>query len=115
MTPTSPYGVNIGGFGNLHNEIDISIVIVVGSTWYLHKLVGHSDVLGVGSQILWGGHHSKLDGTFVTKGLVSPFPDRPYFFHGSNTVICDQNAADHGMTLAITHKLSDFSWLGNID
>ena len=97
-------------FGNVDNQFDIGIIVIVGasrnlcrqplagasseskpSSSYLTIVVRHSNVVGIGSQIVRGGHHSKLDGPLVAKGLVCPFSHRSDLLDGRNTVVGDQN------------------------
>lgn len=40
---------------------------------YLHILIGHTNVICVGLEILWRGHDGELDGALVAKRLVGPF------------------------------------------
>lgn len=94
MTPASPDGVDVHAFGNIDDQLDVGIIVIVCATRnledgvngvfargfgdalaaYLDVLVGHSDVISVCLQIFWGGHDGELNGTFVAKGLVGPFP-----------------------------------------
>lgn len=76
---------------DIDNKVDIGVIVVVGSTGNLYISVGHSDVLGIDSQILRCSHDGELDRTLGTKGLVGPFSDRSDFLDGSDTVVGDQD------------------------
>lgn len=45
MTPSSPDCMDIHPFGNVHNELDIGVVVVVGSSGYLNVLLASAMVL----------------------------------------------------------------------
>lgn len=76
---------------DIDNKVDIGVIVVVGSTGNLYISVGHSDVLGIDSQIFRCSHDGEFDRTLGTKGLVGPFSDRSDFLDGSDTVIGDQD------------------------
>lgn len=102
--------------GNIDDKLDVGIIIVVGAPrylvkssqppidleqrqttsemlWptYLHVLVCHAYVVGIGLQILRGSHDRKLNGPFISERLVGPFSDRPDLFDCRDTVVCNQN------------------------
>jgi hypothetical protein len=54
-------------------------------------LVRHADVVGIGVEVLRGGHDGELDGALVAKGLVGPFSDGADLLDGSNAVIGDEH------------------------
>ena len=78
---------------DVHNKVDIRVIIVVGSTWDFYISVGHPDVFGIDTQILWSGHDGELDRTLGTKGLVGPFSNRSNLLDSGNTVVCDEDLA----------------------
>jgi hypothetical protein len=80
-----------GSLGNIHDEIYVGVVVVVAASGYLDVPIRHPDVFGVDPQILRGGHDGKLDGAFVAKGLVGPFPDRTDLLDGGDTVVGDED------------------------
>jgi hypothetical protein len=75
MTPSSPDGMDIHALSNIHNQLDVGIVVVVCAAGNLDVVVGHSNVFCVGLQIFGGGHDSEVNGSLVTERLVSPFSD----------------------------------------
>lgn len=104
--------MDVHALSNVDDELDVGVVVVVGSTrdlsmssvhcsagvqhrpdllTHLDILVGHPDVVGVGCQILWSGHDGKLNRLFVAKGLVGPFSYRSDLFDRSNTVVGNEN------------------------
>lgn len=95
---------------NVDNELDVGVVVVVGtarhlldvcqsSLWlesvesctYLNVFVCHSDVVCVCSQILRSGHDSELNSALVAKGLVRPSTDGSDLFDGGDTVVCNED------------------------
>ena len=58
---------------------------------YLDVLIRHSYVVGVCIQILRCCHHGELYGPLVAKGFVGPFSHRADLFHGSNSVVGDED------------------------
>ena len=76
----------------------------VSRATYLDVLVCHSDVVGVGSQVLRGGHDGELNGTLIAKGLVRPSSDGSDLLDGGDTVVCNQDlqtARQHVLELAL--------------
>ena len=73
---------DIISLGNADDQIDISVIVVVGSSLHLTDVVSHFDVLCVGLQVFGGHHDNKLDCSFLQKGFVWPAPDWPDAFHG---------------------------------
>jgi hypothetical protein len=45
--PSSPDGVNARSLSDIDNEVDVGVVVVVGSSGDLNESIGHSDVVGV--------------------------------------------------------------------
>ena len=76
---------------DIDDKIDIGVIVVVGSTGNLYISVGHSDVLGIDSQIFRCSHDGELDRTLGTKGLVGPFSNRSNLLDSGNTVVCDKD------------------------
>lgn len=89
-SPSGPHGVYVHALGNINNKLDVCIVVVICATGHFDVVVGHSDVIGVGSQIFGGGHDCELNGLFVAKRLVGPFPYRSNLLDGSDTVVGNQ-------------------------
>lgn len=85
--PSCPHGVHIHPLRNIDNQLDVGIIIIIGSTGNLDVLVGHANIVGVGGQIFGRGHHSELDSPLVAEGLVSPFPHRANLFDSGDTVV----------------------------
>jgi hypothetical protein len=109
-SPTGPHSVNVHTLGDIDNQVDISVVVVIGATGNLKDLVnsnfgsagsfgstnlavvvGHSDVIGIGIQVLGRGHDCELNGSLIAKSLVRPLTDRANFFHGRYTVVGDKD------------------------
>ena len=78
----------------LHDEGDVGVVVVVGAARHVHDGVDHADVLGVGLQVLRGGHDHEADGPFVPEHLLRPPPDAPDGLHGRHAVDRDQDRLD---------------------
>ncbi len=107
MTPTSPDGVNTGTLGNIDNQVNISVVVVVGTTGHLDVLVSHSDVIGVDLEIFRSGHDCELDGTLIAEGLVSPFSDGADLLNGSDTVVANEDLCDDTVTALLANEIGD--------
>jgi hypothetical protein len=67
--------MDVHALGNIHNQLDVGIVVVVCAAGNLDVVVGHSNVLCVGLQIFGGGHHCEVNGSLVAERLVRPFSD----------------------------------------
>lgn len=72
-SPSSPHGVDIHSLGDIQNELDVGIVVVICAAGNLDVVVCHSDVICVGLQILWCGHDGEVNGSLVAERLVGPF------------------------------------------
>ena len=53
--------------GDVDNELDVSIVVVIASPGNFTDVVSNLEILRVGFEILWGDHNDKL------KDLISFF------------------------------------------
>lgn len=108
--PSCPHGVDVHTLRNIDNELDIGVVVVVGTSGHLNAalatasahrtsskrthlniLVRHADVLSVRLEILGRGHDGELDRPLVAKRLVCPFPHRADLFDRCNTVVRDEH------------------------
>lgn len=76
---------------NIDNQVDVGIVVVVGSPGYLDILVGHSNVVGVRGQVFRRGHGHELDGPLIAKCLVSPLADGANLLDGGDTIVRNEN------------------------
>lgn len=83
--------MNSSALGNVDNDIDVGVVVVVGSTGDLDVLVSHANVVGVDLEILGRGHDGKLDGALRAESLVGPFPDGADLLDGGDSVVGDEN------------------------
>lgn len=88
--PSSPNGMNIHSFGNIDNQLDIGIIIIIGTTGHLDIFIGHSDVVRIGVQILWGSHYCELNRSLVAEGFVGPFSYGANLLDGGNTIVGDE-------------------------
>ncbi len=79
--------MDVHALGNVDDELDIGVVVVVCATGDLDVVVRHPDVIGIGLKIFWRGHHCELDGPLVVELLVRPFSYRPNLLDGSDTVV----------------------------
>jgi hypothetical protein len=77
--------MHTGPLSNVDNDVDVGVVVVVGSTGHFDVLVGHADVVGVDLKIFRSGHHDKLDRALRTERLVRPLAHRANLFDGSDT------------------------------
>lgn len=89
--PACPNCVDVHPLGDIHDQLHVGVVVVVGASRHFNVVVCHSDVVCVGLQILGGGHDGELDGALVAECLVRPFSNRSDFLDGSNAVVGNQN------------------------
>jgi len=73
--PACPNCVDIHALGNIHDQLYVGVVVVVGAAGDFDVVVCHSDIVCVGLQIFGSGHDGELDGALVAESLVSPFSD----------------------------------------
>ena len=72
---------------------------------YLHVVVSHLDVLGVGAEVLLGGHRDEAQRVLVAESLVRPVVQRAHRLHGRDAVRRDQYAADLERAARFGHEL----------
>jgi len=83
--------VNACTLSNVHNKVDIGVIVVVGSTGNFNISISHPDVFGVNSQILRRSHDGEFDCTLGTESLVGPFSDGSNLLDSGDTVVCDKD------------------------
>lgn len=91
---------------DVYNELDVGVVVVVGTTGDFNVVIRHADVVCVGLQILGGSHDGEMDGALVAKCFVRPFPDRTNLFDGGDTVVCDENLPTSTQLLRVAPRLA---------
>jgi len=45
VTPSCPDSLNLGPLGNVQDQLNISVVVVIGSARHRHVLIGQPDIL----------------------------------------------------------------------
>jgi len=148
LIPSSPDSMHAHTFCNIDDKVDIRVVVVVRAARYLVSVLGwrmtirghhcthlnilicHPDVVGICCQIIWCGHDCELNGTFIPKSFVCPFPDGSDHLDGCNTVvgnehlkmmmsatICHISAqiqpkylCDDRVAIMTLHKVLDLAW-----
>lgn len=58
---------------------------------YLYVLIRHANVICIGCEILRRCHDGKLNGPFVSEGLIGPFSYGSDFFHRRDAIVCDEH------------------------
>ena len=91
VLPSGPNGMNVHPLSNIHNQLHVGVVVVVGPAGNLDVVVCHANIVCVRLQILGGCHDGELDGALVAECFVRPFSNRSDFLDGSNTVVGNQN------------------------
>lgn len=79
--------LNLTPNGDIHDELHIGVIVVVGAPGDGHVVVGHLDVLGVGLEILRRYHDDESHGPLVLEHLVRPATHRPHTFDGCDAVV----------------------------
>lgn len=105
--PSGPDGMNSGALGNINDEVNVGIVVVVGASWYLNILIGHADIFGVHLEILRCSHDSELNRALIAEGLVCPLADGADLLDGGNTVVGDQDLCDHTVASMLADEITD--------
>ena len=54
VAPAGPDGLHFAAEGNVDNQLDVGVVVVVGAPGHVHVVVGHADEFGVGRHVLRG-------------------------------------------------------------
>lgn len=52
--PSSPDGMHTGSLGNVDNQVDVGVVVVVSSSGDLDESISHSDVIGINFPVMQG-------------------------------------------------------------
>lgn len=94
--------MDVHTLGHVDNELDVCVVVVICAARDFDVVVSHADVVGVGLQILWGGHDGEVDGALVAKRLIRPFSDGSDLLDGGNTVVGNENLR-RGLALGAGH------------
>lgn len=89
--PAGPDGVDIRALGDINNQLDVGVVVVVGAAGDLDVVVGHADVVGVGLQVLGRGYDGEVDGALVAERLVRPLADGADLLDGGDAVVGNQD------------------------
>jgi hypothetical protein len=72
MPPARPDSVYPLSLGDVYDEVDVRVVVIVRAPRDLNIAVRHANVLRIDLQILRGGHDGKLNGTLGAKCFVAP-------------------------------------------
>ena len=117
MPPAGKDGITLVARSDVNNQVDVGVVLVVGSACNLDELqhtqegkgylatlraqstraphvshlVGELDVLGCGVDVFWRRHDEKLHHLLAAEGLVGPFADRANGLHGRDSVVRDKD------------------------
>lgn len=122
VLPSSPDSMDVHALSNIHNQLHVCVVIVIRASRDLYILVRHPNVVGICSQIFWGGHDGELDRPLVAEGLVGPFPHGSDLLDCRNTIVGNQDLrrvlakrsctshinthiCDDGMAIVLSHEV----------
>lgn len=105
MAPRFRTHLHLSAECNIHNELNVGIVVVVGSPGHGHIVIGHLDVLGIRLQILGRDHHHEAHGPLVLEHLVGPASDGAHALDRRNAIVGDQDPVDHPGAAEALHKL----------
>ena len=94
VAPAGPDGVDAVLLGDLGDDVDVGVVVEVLAGGDLHKRVGQPHELGVGLEVLGGGHGDELDGVLVAQLHVGPLPHRQDGLGGGHAVVGDEDLLD---------------------
>jgi hypothetical protein len=64
--------VNPGAFGDVDDQIDIGVIVMIRASWNLDVSVSHTDVFRVDFKIFWRRHHGEFDGPLRPERFVTP-------------------------------------------
>jgi hypothetical protein len=104
--------VDVHSLCYVNDELDVGVVVVVGSARNLNVLVCHSDVVCVCLQIFWRGHDGELDGALVAERLVCPFSDGSDLLDGSDTVVCNEDLLGEAWSAAYSRSNDEAKFVG---
>jgi len=90
---------------NVHDELNVGVVVVVGSAGHGHIVIRHLDVLGIRLQILRRDHHHKPNGALILEHFVCPSSDGTHALDGRDSVVGDQDSIDHTGAAEALHEL----------
>jgi hypothetical protein len=75
MSPSCPNSMNASTFGNIHDEIDIGIVVIIRTSRNFDIAVSHANVFRVDLEIIRGSHDCEFDFAFASKCFIAPLSD----------------------------------------
>ena len=70
MPPPSPNSLDVVLHCHLDNQVNVSIVIIIGTTLDSAYRVGKLDIFGIGLQVFRGDQNNKLDDFFVEECFI---------------------------------------------
>jgi len=91
VPPSRPNCIDPLALGYVDNQIDVCVVVLVGSTWNLYKIVSIPYKLGVGLQIFWRCHDEKFNSIFIADFIVCPTTHGNDGFCGSHSIVRNEN------------------------
>jgi len=95
---------------NIHDQLNVGVIVVIGPTGDLNVLIGHPDIVGVGLEILRRGHDGELDGPLISERFICPFSHGANLFNGGDAIISNENL--HRMKSSV---LVDILELGDVN
>mmetsp|Transcript_29459 Transcript_29459/g.72929 ORF Transcript_29459/g.72929 Transcript_29459/m.72929 type:complete len:393 (+) Transcript_29459:1823-3001(+) len=98
VAPPRPHRVDALTLGDVGDEVHVGVVVLVGATRYLDEVVSKANELGVGFQILRGGHRDELDCILVAEFVVCPPAHGDDRLGSSHAVVGDKHLTDHAFT-----------------
>mmetsp|Transcript_15372 Transcript_15372/g.27090 ORF Transcript_15372/g.27090 Transcript_15372/m.27090 type:complete len:214 (-) Transcript_15372:234-875(-) len=75
VAPHRHHRINLQVLGDLADEVDVGIVVVIGTTRNVHHLVCHPDVLRICAHVFGCGHNHKLNHSFIPESFEGPSSD----------------------------------------
>ena len=110
VPPAGPHGLHRYALGYVENEVDVSVIVIVGASRNGNIVIGQPNVFSVGLHVLWCHHGVKLDGLIAAKYLVRPATHGAYELDGTDAIIGDENFLDRTLP---SERLHELGWRGN--
>ena len=106
-SPASPNGMNACPLGNINDQVDIGVIVIVASSRNLDVLICHTNVFGVHFKIFRSCHHNEFNRSLLSKRFVSPFSNGTNLFDCGNTVVANQYPSNDRMTIVFQNEFRD--------
>mmetsp|Transcript_5933 Transcript_5933/g.20770 ORF Transcript_5933/g.20770 Transcript_5933/m.20770 type:complete len:1684 (+) Transcript_5933:5712-10763(+) len=105
VAPAGPHRLGLHAPRHLDDELDVVVVVAVGAAGDAHELVGEADVLRVCCNVLGRRHRYDVEDVVAAEGEEGPAAQAADGLGRAQSVVRDEDLADHARAAAAAHPL----------